>query len=164
MREIRKWTKACHECQRVKTTRHTITPMPKFPMADQFEHIHIDIVVLDNDNDFRYLLTFIDRVTRWIEVIPLKDITTKIIAHTIYKEWISLYGVPLQITSDRETQFTSSIFEELCNLLGTQHSIVGKRKSAVTNFILNHRNKNLRYSYISPSSEYGFKIFSVYCI
>lgn len=118
-RDIRNWVKSCHQCQLVKTQRHTISELGKFPPSDRFQHVHIDIVILKVCQDYRYLLTMIDRATRWIEVIPMPNMEAETVARKFFENWVSRYGVPLKITSDRGAQFQRTLFKELCHLLGT---------------------------------------------
>jgi transposase InsO family protein len=42
-------------------------------------------------------------------------------ADALIAGWISRYGVPAQLTSDRGTQFTSAIWDAMCQRLGIQH-------------------------------------------
>ena len=118
-RDVKSWIKTCPSCQKVKTQRHTVSELQPFPPSDRFEHVHIDIVVLSLSRGYRYLLTMIDRATQWIEVIPIKDMTAKTVASAFVESWVSRYGIPLKLTSDRGAQFQSSLFSELCSLLGT---------------------------------------------
>lgn len=53
--------------------------------------------------------------------IPLVDSTTETIAKALIHVWISRFGIPLRITSDRGRQFLSSIFKELTKFLGVTH-------------------------------------------
>lgn len=41
--------------------------------SDRFESVHVDLVVLDYSEGYRYLCTFIDRTTDWVEAILLND-------------------------------------------------------------------------------------------
>ena len=44
----------------------------------------------------------------------------KTIAKFLYGGYISIFGAPARLLSDRGTSFTSSIIEELCKILGIQ--------------------------------------------
>lgn len=118
--DIRLWCKSCGKCQKNKVTRHTKSPLGTFPDSDRFEHVHMDLVVMKNIDGYRYICTFMDRSTRWVEAIPLKETTAETIARTFYEHWVSRYGVPLRLTTDRGPQFRSELFHELCKLLGTE--------------------------------------------
>jgi hypothetical protein len=63
----------------------------------------------------------VDRSLRWLEALPMRDIAAATCADTLVAGWISRYGVPAQLTSDRGTQFTSAIWDALCQQLGIQH-------------------------------------------
>lgn len=78
--DIQKWTKSCIPCQLNKITRHTKTQVGKFLPSLKFEHVHVDLIELTEINGFKYVLTMIDRMSRWIEAIPLPNITAKTIA------------------------------------------------------------------------------------
>jgi cleavage and polyadenylation specificity factor subunit 1 len=100
--QINKWSQECVRCQRSKIHRHTKTIPHKINIPHgRFEHIHIDLVgPLPISNGYRYLLTAIDRNTRWPEVYPLKDTSTNTIVDTLEREFVSRFGVPLEVTSD----------------------------------------------------------------
>ncbi len=42
-------------------------------------------------------------------------------AEALFRGWISRFGVPDQLTSDRGAQFTSEVWASLCTRLGIQH-------------------------------------------
>ncbi|XP_051898645.1 uncharacterized protein LOC127585315 isoform X2 [Pristis pectinata] len=109
-------------CQTSKIQRHTKVPPQQFePTRRRFDHIHVDLVgPLPVSRGARYLLTIVDRFTRWPEATPLTDITTDSCARALLTTWVSRFGVPAHITSDRGTQFTYSLWAALANLLGTQ--------------------------------------------
>ena len=117
------WAKTCVPCQRAKINRHTVSPPQQFmPTSRRFEHIHIDIVgALPPSNGYRYLLTIIDRFSRWPEAIPIADIHAETAAQALNLHWIARYGTPAIITSDRGAQFTSTLLKELNKYLGAHH-------------------------------------------
>ena len=71
---------------------------------------------------YTYLLTCVDRFTRWPEAFPLRDISAATVAQTLVSGWIARFGVTSTITTDRGGQFESSLWTHLMTLLGTAHT------------------------------------------
>jgi len=89
----------------------------------RFSHVHIDIVgPLPSSQNCSYILTMIDRTTRWLEAVPISSISTETCVKAFISTWISRFGVPATLTSDRGAQFTSSIWAGVCRVLGISAS------------------------------------------
>ncbi|KAJ8708636.1 hypothetical protein PYW08_010019 [Mythimna loreyi] len=118
-KDVATWARACIGCQRAKVHRHVKSPLGQFQESARFEHIHVDIVgELPPSNDYRYLVTIIDRCTKWLEAIPARDITAETVARAVYDGWISRFGCPLRITTDQGRQFESALFTSLMKKFG----------------------------------------------
>jgi hypothetical protein len=119
-KDVTAWAVECLKCQKGKVHHHQ--PRHVAVQAQWFSHIHVDLVgPLPASEGTTYLFTVIDRNTRWFEALPHNDISAKSCAVVLIQGWIARYGVPAVITSDQWSQFTSALWDSLCNILGIKH-------------------------------------------
>jgi hypothetical protein len=121
---ITQMARACLQSQRGKVHRHVHLQPTEIPVPHRrFAHLHVDLVgPLPPSRGHTYLFTIIDRTSRWPEAIPLASITVADCARALFADWVSRFGVPATITSDRGAQLTSALWAGLCSLLNIQHS------------------------------------------
>ena len=122
-RDVKLWCKECPECQKNKVTRHLKPALKHFPTGALFENLHLDIVgPLISCEGKTYMLTMLDRKSRWPEVVPLRNISASTVARHLVQTWFSRYGVPKNIITDQGTQFESDIFKSLSLTYGFHHA------------------------------------------
>ncbi|KAK3888151.1 hypothetical protein Pcinc_007795 [Petrolisthes cinctipes] len=63
----------------------------------------------------------VTRATRWTEALPLVDTTAVSVATAFVGGWVSRFGVPLHVVTDRGAQFESELFSELSSIIGFHH-------------------------------------------
>ena len=124
-KNITKWTRSCEACQKAKVHVHTKAALARLPAPTKiFSHLHIDLVGPLNPacEGKNTLLIVIDRWTSWPDAYPLTkygDAANSIAcARLLIRQWISRWGVPDVIMSDRGTQFVSDLWREICQLMG----------------------------------------------
>ena len=120
--------------QVIKTCRHCLQYEGNTPMAPlcpivattSLDLLHVDLTSIETMMELDQLprvanvLVFQDHFTKHILAYVTPDQTAKTLAKFPYGGYISIFGAPVRLLSDRGTSFTSSIIEELCKILGIQ--------------------------------------------
>lgn len=120
-KDVRKFVSRCDSCQRLKHTNHytkehmSITSTASYP----FQKVYLDIIgPLPKDiNDFTYILSLQCELTKFVEAYPIMSKDAETVAKSFVENFILRYGVPLEIATDRGSEFISITMNEVCNLL-----------------------------------------------
>jgi transposase InsO family protein len=91
----------------------------------RFTEVHVDLVgpLPTTAGGYQYLLKAINRSTRWAEAMPLKTVSTADCAAAFIAGWVSRFGIPAALISDRGVQFTSSMWAAVMQQLGVKHKM-----------------------------------------
>jgi Integrase core domain/Integrase zinc binding domain len=119
--DVAEMCRACQDCGRSKVHSQAAAGVQPIPVpARQFSHLHVDLVgpLPASKAGNTYLMTIVDRSTRWFEAVPMAAVTAADCASVLFTTWISRYGVPDDITSDRGPQFSSEVWAAVCRRLG----------------------------------------------
>ena len=73
--------------------------LKRLEIQPAFHRLHLDCVVPlpKTTEGFRHILVIVDSTSLWIEAFPTKTTSAEEIAHILYKEIISRFGVMRQI-------------------------------------------------------------------
>lgn len=115
--QIETFVKTCTRCQQNRPHSQEL-PVFNWSLPENvWERVHIDFA-----GPFKgsYWFVLCDAFSKWIEVKPMKNITTRNTCKVL-NEIFSTFGVPQMIVSDNGPQFTSSEFEDYCKTQGILH-------------------------------------------
>ena len=105
-----------------KVQRHIKALLETFCVPQhRFDHINVDLVgPLPPSAGYTHLLTIVDHFSRWSEVIPLSDTLVFACAQALITDWIAHFVMPMDMSSDRWSQFTLYLWDSISQLLGTK--------------------------------------------
>ena len=104
--DVSAFVKACEACDRDRVAN----PSPRasvghLPAEQPFAALYIDIVSGQGSLSLvaypKSILTMIDGLTGWAEAVPIAYQSAPTVTRAVDTEWISRYGVPDQLHSDR---------------------------------------------------------------
>ena len=122
MRQVLKTCRCClqHEGSTPKA------PLCPILATAPLDLLHVDFTTiettmeLDKSPRVANVLVFQDHFTKYVLVYVTPDQTVKTVTKFLYGGFISIFGALARLLSDRGTSFTSSIIQELCEILGIQ--------------------------------------------
>ena len=125
--DIEHWCKVCYICaSRKQPYRKAKAPMRQYNVGYPLERVAVYIMgplLCTHINEARYLLLVSCYFTKWLDAITLGSIDAKTIATELKERFISVFsvfGVPILLHSDQESRFESTVFKEVCYILGIQ--------------------------------------------
>jgi hypothetical protein len=121
---VHNFIKGCAVCQRNKTEH--LHPGGLLQPLTVPSSIWVDIAMnfvegFPKEGDKSVILTVVDRFSKYGHFIPLGHLySATTIDKVFFDQVVRLHGIPLSIVSDRNLVFTSSVWQELFRLFGTQ--------------------------------------------
>ena len=124
-KQMRQVIKTCRCCLQFEGST------PKAPLCPivataPLDLLHVDFtsiettMELDKSPRVANVLVFQDHFTKYVLAYMTPDQTVKTITKFLYGGFISIFGALARLLRDRGTSFTSSIIQELCEILGIQ--------------------------------------------
>ncbi|XP_068213397.1 uncharacterized protein [Palaemon carinicauda] len=122
---VKRFVKECEVCQVIGKPNQIIPEAPLNPIpaiGEPFSELVVDVVgpLPKTKTGFEYILTIMDRASRFPEACLLRKITSEVVFEKQI-EFFSRYGLPRVIQTDCGTNFTSKMFRGKCAELAIRH-------------------------------------------
>ena len=135
---MHKHVKCCQECQ-LFTGKQKLVALPLTPVVvlAPFQQWGLDFIGKFKDNSsngFCWIITATDYFTKWVEAIPTKAATKKVVMDFIEDKIITKCGIPLKITTDNAKAFSSIEMTSFCLSMALPYRI---------HLIITHREMDL---------------------
>ena len=124
-KQIRQVLKTCRHCLQYEDSTSK-APLCPIVATAPLDLLHVDFtsiettMELDKSPRVANVLVFQDHFNKYVLAYVTPNQTAKTIAKFLYGGYISIFGAPARLLSDRGTSLTSSIIQELCEILGIQ--------------------------------------------
>ena len=114
--DVEKWCSECAVCNITKNGRKNArAPLHSIQSERPNQLVALDHVKLSpTRSGYSYALTMVDHYSKWVVVVPVKDLTAKTTAQKFYTHWVQILGCPETVLSDRGPAFEAQLFQELC--------------------------------------------------
>ena len=122
---ITEYVRRCDPCQKRKGNNEFVAPLGdvQAPTAP-FQVTAMDITgpykVTPRGN--KYLLTFIDHFSKYVEAFPIADQTAETCGRVYATQIVARHGTGAQLITDQGRAFMSSFFQETCRVLGIRRT------------------------------------------
>ena len=115
--DVRNFVLNCPTCQLNKGNKNKPAPLEIYPsQLLPFHTVSMDILgpLPMTDDGYKYVLVFVDFLSRYSEIVPIKDRTAVSVAEALRHRVITRHSCPRVLISDNAKEFVSEIFKTLC--------------------------------------------------
>ena len=118
--DVHRFCRSCLTCaSHGGTGRRHKAPLRPIPVSGPFDRVGVDILEMpQTERGNRYVIVFIDYLTKWVEAYATPDQTSETIARLLVDNVVCRHGVPGGLLSDRGANLLSSLIMDVCRLLG----------------------------------------------
>ncbi len=115
------YVKKCGPCQRRKGKAKINAPLQSFPpIHEPLDRVGADLIDLHNSySGHRYALVLVDHLSRYCTLVPIPRKDPQTVAEAFLTHFVTVFGPPKVLVTDRGKEFVGKIFEEVCTILQT---------------------------------------------
>ena len=118
--------KSCSQCDRVRASFNTkMDVMQPLPLMGLFYRFHLDAAVNlpESTTGVRHVLVIVEAFSKWIDLVPLMDLTADAVAKAFRERVLARFGRPVEVTTDNGAEYKAE-FHQLCLDLGIDHRLI----------------------------------------
>ena len=124
--DVRLHIRTCETCLARQKSKGIKNPLQKYISGAPFERIAMDIMCdlppTAGTPSYRHILVIGCYFSKWPEAIPLVDMRAETVARALVDHFISKFGVPFEIHSDRGSNFQSELMRDVATRLGMKQT------------------------------------------
>ena len=124
--QLKEWIRACPKCQQHGESWKHGAPLQSILVEHPFERVVMDIIgpLPKTGEGNRYLLVFVEYLSKWAEAVPLREITAETVALAYLETIVCRFGAPECVLTDMGSQFTLELFWAVNEWLVTRHQMM----------------------------------------
>ncbi len=142
--DVVKFVKSCDRCQRYDKIKTEAPDLKAIKTTEPLQLVGMDLIgpLPTTQEGFKYVLTFTDHFTKFVEFFPLKTKEASGISACI-QTFVWRWGAPERLLSDQGREFVAKVNADLCKKLGIARSVTSAYHPR-TNGLDEHTNQTLR--------------------
>lgn len=154
--DVVRWCRSCLTCAAYQGCGQRAKPaLQPIPVGAPFDRVGVDILEMPRTvNGNRYVVVFMEYLTKWVEAYAVADQTSETIAQLLVDHVVCRHGVPGQLLSDRGPNLLSNLLLDVCDLLGMK-KINTTAYHPQTDGLVERMNKTLRSMLAKHAQTFG---------
>lgn len=122
--DTKRYVNNCMPCQKRRWQGKLKGDLGEFPPTSHpLERVGVDLIELPTSySGNKYALTIVDHFSRYVNAIPIPNKTAETVTKAMVT-FIAENSVPEQIVSDRGSEFTNDLFQEVCRRLQAKSNL-----------------------------------------
>ncbi|XP_037799853.1 uncharacterized protein LOC119594838 [Penaeus monodon] len=118
---VKEYVGTCRSCQKRKGMAYH-APLAAAPQASYpLERVSADLMELEvTSQGNKYVLAFIDQLTRYVQLIPLPSKEAETVADAFINQFVTVFGPPRLLQTNNGREFKNNLFKRVCELASVQ--------------------------------------------
>ena len=156
-KSVEDYVRNCDICQAHKGNVNVPAPLERYPTElTPFQVVAMDFLgpLPTTIRENKYLLVFIDHLTRYVEIVPVRDRSAATVAEALRHRIIVRHSCPQVLISDNAQEFTSELLNKLCDFYDIKKVEITPWKPSSNGVVerANGRIKNVLRTIITPDT------------